>query len=533
MLDNTTVTKSRWGNQMNNQPKRKLQLTLSRRQFVQSAVAAGAFAAQPARAAAPARCKIDPTPTHGLSPYLYMQFMEPLGTNDSSVEASWDHLNDRWRPDLIAATRSLAPGMMRWGGLLSAYYKWREGVGPRSSRTAMNNLVWGGIESNQIGTAEFVDFCRQVGSEALMCVNFESEGRPNFRTAKGSDRVGTAGEAAQWVAYCNQPEHALRIEHGFKEPHAIRYWQLGNETSYSDKGFDVETAALKTRQFAIEMLAVDPELKLIGWGDDGWCPRMAEIAGEHLDCLAFHQMFDPDDQRDPVLRGELYRKDPLATWQILMGAWKHNDRKIREVRESASNTKLPLALTECHFSIPGNNRNDVLRTWAAGVSYARILNNHQRHGDVLRIATAADFCGTRWNVNAVLLGTHPNRVFLMPVARIMKQYKRYLGSQALAVSDLTDELDVVASRSNDSIFLNLVNTSFDQACDFEFDIPGYRVKSGSGSMIHESPMVEISSLNCQEVMQTTELTWPVNGPIKLPPASVTSWKLDVVQESPS
>ena len=42
-------------------------------------------------------------------------------------------------------------------------------------------------------------------------------------------------------------------------------------------------------------------------------------------------------------------------------------------------------------------------TWAAGVSYARILNNHQRHGDLLKIATAADFCGTRWQNNAVMI----------------------------------------------------------------------------------------------------------------------------------
>ena len=58
---------------------------------------------------------INPTPTHELSPHLYMQFMEPLGTNDSSVEASWDHLNDRWRPELIDVTRSLSPSMVRWG----------------------------------------------------------------------------------------------------------------------------------------------------------------------------------------------------------------------------------------------------------------------------------------------------------------------------------------------------------------------------------------------------------------------------------
>ena len=41
---------------------------------------------------------IDPEPRFALSPYLYMQFMEPLGTTDGSVEAAWDSLRDRWRP---------------------------------------------------------------------------------------------------------------------------------------------------------------------------------------------------------------------------------------------------------------------------------------------------------------------------------------------------------------------------------------------------------------------------------------------------
>src|ERR1041385_8447889 len=70
-------------------------------------------------------------PLFELSPFLYMQFMEPLGTTDGSVEAAWDHLRDRWRPDVTSATRDLAPTMLRWGGIFLDFYRWREGVGPR------------------------------------------------------------------------------------------------------------------------------------------------------------------------------------------------------------------------------------------------------------------------------------------------------------------------------------------------------------------------------------------------------------------
>src|SRR5258706_10780792 len=84
---------------------------------------------------------VDPKPLFDLSPHLYMQFMEPLGTTDSSVEAAWSYDADTWRQDFIDATKDLAPGMMRYGGLLSRYYKWREGVGPAENRPLMRNYL--------------------------------------------------------------------------------------------------------------------------------------------------------------------------------------------------------------------------------------------------------------------------------------------------------------------------------------------------------------------------------------------------------
>src|SRR6478609_11847728 len=157
---------------------------------------------------------VDPAPLFELSPYLYMQFMEPLGATDGSVEAAWDHLAEQWRDDVVAVTRELGPPMMRWGGIFADFYRWREGVGPREARPAMVNLLWGGVESNQIGTGEFVDFCRRVGADPLICVNFESDGRQQYVKYKSSVRTADAKEAAAWVAYCNDPGNAERRGHG-------------------------------------------------------------------------------------------------------------------------------------------------------------------------------------------------------------------------------------------------------------------------------------------------------------------------------
>src|SRR5688500_19961325 len=126
---------------------------MHRRTFIKRAAGLAATAAAVKLAAAEnatsaQTISIDPAPTFELSPYLYMQFMEPLGATDGSVEAAWDHLGDRWRDDVAAVTRDLAPTMMRWGGIFVDFYRWREGVGPRDRRPPMLNLLWGGVESN-------------------------------------------------------------------------------------------------------------------------------------------------------------------------------------------------------------------------------------------------------------------------------------------------------------------------------------------------------------------------------------------------
>jgi len=508
----------------------------NRRKILKTVATAGAVAAvrlRPAWAAPTSdNIAIDPAPRHDLSPYLYMQFMEPLGATDGSVEASWDHRNNRWRGDLIKATQELSPTMMRWGGIFSDFYRWREGVGPRDQRPSMLNLLWGGIESNQVGTAEFVDFCKQVKADPLICVNFESDGRKRYMKVGDSVRRADAIEAAEWVAYCNDPEHNERRAHGFAQPFSIRHWQIGNETSYDRKGFDVETAGRKTIEFAKAMRSRDASIELIGWGGRSrggqyWAPRMWEIAGEHLQYLAFHHMFNPDDPKKPVLGQLRYREDPDRTWAQLMSAVNQHDKKITAVRQSLPNDDCKLAMTECHFSIPDRDRCDVLSSWAAGVSYARMLNLHQRHGDVLKIATAADFCGNRWQVNAIMIPTPPNRgrAYLMPVARVMSLYRHHVGEQFIEVTHTPDGLDITASRTGDKFYLHVVNTQRTRSIRSPIDITGRQVRGGKVSEIAVEPEHEITGFS-PDSLNPAEKPWQDNAPWEFPAASVSVVELD-------
>ena len=209
----------------------------------------------------------------------------------------------------------------------------------------------------------------------------------------------------------------------------MRLWQIGNETSYDRTAYDCETAAKRTVAFAKAMRKADPTIDLIGWGDSGWAPRMLEIAGEHLQYSAFHHHFDSGLRNSP-LKPNVWREDPDRTWHHLMNAYKSLERQVRKVREETAGSDVPLAMTEGHFVLPGHDRCSVLGTWAAGVAYARLLNVQVRNGDVLKIATLADFCGTQWKVNAIMIPAprRPKRnAYLMPVARIMSLYRRHMG----------------------------------------------------------------------------------------------------------
>lgn len=499
----------------------------SRRAFMGSAAAAAISTVIPARAAGPTAdiLRIEPTPQFELSPHLSMQFMEPLGTTDGSVEASWDHLRNRWRPDLVEATRELAPPMLRWGGLFSGYYRWREGVGPRESRKPMHNLVWGGVESNQIGTLEFLDFCRQVGgAEPLVCVNFAGEGDPFWvKNALGESRAGDAQEAADWVDYCNNPRNPDRRAHGQPDPLPVRFWQIGNETSYAPQRFNRPAAIARTVEFAKAMRAVDPALQLIAWGDSGWAPEMIEQAGEHVQYVAFHHLFDPGA---PCNDAE-FRRDPAATWEVLMRSVERQEKKIQEVRQQAGT--FPLAMTESHFAMRGRNRCDLNSAWAAGVAYARFMNCHQRHGDVLKIANLGDFCGTRWQTNVVMLPTPGGKAYLMPVGHVAALYRKHTGTHFLRSAGGPGDLDVTASRAGDRIVVHVVNTHRTAARTCAIAVDDLAVRTGKAFEIAADPWTEAGTAPVSDAanplaVRTRDLTDPA-GPVTFPPASVTAVEL--------
>jgi len=519
-----------------------------RRKFLRDVAALAAAARVTVREASPrsspARIVVDPKPLFDISPLLYMQFMEPLGTTDGSVEAAWDYGTEDWRKDLIDVVKDLAPDVVRYGGLFCRYYKWREGVGPAKSRPVMRNYVWGGIESNRVGTREFIDFCRRVGAEPLMCVNFLSDGDRTFwKTSDGQNRSGDAAEAADWVSYCNDPDNSERKAHGCPEPHTIKLWQLGNETSYGAGWFTKAETIRHTIEFSKAMKQRDPTIQLIGWGDRGpkredgyWAADLIKQAGEHLDFVAMHMMGQTPPRPNSVLRGWKYQHEPEQAWDELLELAGRVDSRISEFEQivNSASPKIGIAVTEGHLSLRPYNANPILYEWLTGAYHACSMNVYQRHGARVKIATAADFFGTRWTVNAVMMPVPGGDSFLMPVGSVMRLFKRHNGKQGVAVRSAPSELDIAASCSGNRIYLHVANVSYNRSCEVSFAVDGMTLTGGRVLEIApETPRAHVSELD-RNVFTPVEKQLPP-GPAptwRFPATSVSVVELEVKGQHP-
>jgi alpha-N-arabinofuranosidase len=493
---------------------------------------------------------IDPRPLFPLSPYLYMQFMEPLGNTDGSVEASWDYDIDDWRPDLVETVSGLAPDCIRWGGAFIRYYKWREGIGPSANRPAMYNTIWGGKETNRVGTLELVSFCRHVGAEPLVCVNLLSDGvKAYWETRHGENRKGDAREAADWVSYANDPSSAERRAHGHPEPFRIKLWQLGNETSYLyEDGFTLDEAAERSLEFAMAMKERDPSIEIIGWGDvrnpeklrpetprddpdvQFWAGRIIERAGSYLDHIAMHLMgiYPKESGR---LNGFEFMKEPEEAWSILLRLSDIADFRIRAMKEALRSVgaRQGIAITEGHLSLQPYNAAPVLMTWLSAAYHARTMNTYLRHGDRVKVCTGADFFGTRWTVNAVMMPVPRGRSFLLPIGSIMKLYKNCKGTHGVGVDSAPSDLDVAATRKAGKVYIHVLNTSYKHPVKADLAVRGMTIVNARIHEIAPPDPLEYVNQNRPDVFTPLTKAIPLDDPLTwtFPPTSVSVAELDV------
>jgi alpha-N-arabinofuranosidase len=78
-----------------------------------------------------------------------------------------------FRTDVVREVKEMGVPVIRYpGGNFVSGYNWLDGVGPKAQRPTVLERAWNSMETNQFGTNEFVDWCRMVGAEPLLGMNF-------------------------------------------------------------------------------------------------------------------------------------------------------------------------------------------------------------------------------------------------------------------------------------------------------------------------------------------------------------------------
>jgi hypothetical protein len=145
---------------------------------------------------------------------------------------------------------------------------------------------------------------------------------------------------------------------------------------------------------------------------------------------------------------------------------------------------------------------------------------------VLKISTLADFCGTRWNNNALMIPVPEGRPYLMPVALMMQLYRKHAGTHGVRVIGAPEGLDVAASMTGGRLFLHIVNTHRRRPVEARFEVPGQRIKAGRVFWHALEPELEIIDYR-QDQQVPQEKSLDVGRPWEFPGASVSAVELDL------
>jgi alpha-N-arabinofuranosidase len=243
-----------------------------------------------------AKCIIDKDyKIAAISDNLYSSFIEHVGraVYTGIYEPGHPQADEQgFRKDVLSMVRELGISLVRYpGGNFLSGYNWTDGIGPRKDRPRRLDYAWRSIEPNEIGIDEFTDWCKKAGTRLMAAVNLGT---------------GTPQDAGYMIEYCNHPGGTYwsdkRKEYGYKNPHKIKYWCLGNEMDgpWQIGQLSADEYGKKAREAAKIMRWVDPDIKLIACGSSTtWMPTypewdriVLEHLYEHVDYISLHRYYE-------------------------------------------------------------------------------------------------------------------------------------------------------------------------------------------------------------------------------------------------
>jgi alpha-L-arabinofuranosidase len=217
-----------------------------------------------------------------------------------SIMTADSRANGKFRPDLLESLKGLKPSFIRWpGGSFASTYKWEDGIGPAVSRVYHPNVMWGGYADYYgFGTDEFLELCRQLGSDPMIVL------------AAPSTKPEDVEYAMNWVHYLIDPATTqwgkMRAANGHPQPYRIPYIQIDNEPM--NNGFTPESYGEIVNVYGSQLRKIAPGSKIVACGqkrsnDLNWSQKVIDIAGNNFDILGCHNYeYEPENFASGVQR---------------------------------------------------------------------------------------------------------------------------------------------------------------------------------------------------------------------------------------
>ena len=355
------------------------------------------------------------------------------------------------RQDVLEKCKALAPTVLRFpGGTVMGIYHWEDYVGPVDRRKKRRNIVWGDRMCHEFGTAEFVQYCRAIGAEPMICVNMPT---------------GSAEEAANWVEYCNGTEDTyyanLRRSHGYEEPFNVKYWCVGNE-SYAEPDLgiqhDVNIYIRDAWEFTKYMKMTDPTIELVYVGhNEEWNRRVLDSLGCVCDYLSLHFYANTGNDPDrPWKMLEGYLKDTLIPAEKLLE--KYNGKPFDFnvwYRIPPRKGDIKIALDEWNIwnSAPnGKSKYGLIQdyTWRDALWVGSFLNMMMNHCDHIGIANMAQMVNVIAPIMAEKDGSYCQTTYYP-----MQYYRKLAGTERVEAA--CEGLDVCVTKKDDDYIAFIVN----------------------------------------------------------------------------
>jgi alpha-L-arabinofuranosidase len=413
-----------------------------------------------------AKIKIDIDRTIGeIDPKIYGVFMEPIHFNGRrmglpdtvSFNTVYGNLYDPsspladengFRKDYIEAMKELNITNMRWpGGNFVMGYNWKDGIGPKDQRPARINLAWGGIDNNHVGTDEWIELNKAIGSENVVCVNLG---------------LGTINDACHWVEYCNYKKGTyysdLRTRYGHKEPYNLKIWDLGNEVDGAPWELGYKTAEDYVRigrEAAKAMRAVDNRIRFVASGSSyyestgqwvEWNRKVLTGLGDMIDYLSIHRYWEnsPDYYT--------YMGQSAMDFEEKINVTAGEIKAVKAMKDF----KNPIYISVDEWGSFGRNFLSVL-------PIAQCLNSFIRHADIVKMAN--------FTMLTSLLGSDREKgTFKTPLFDTFKLFSTNCRGNSVDTYVECDtfntgkckgipyiDVTTVYSRETNTVFINVIN----------------------------------------------------------------------------